>query len=105
MTLGTVFNDTLYGFNSFDDYIDGNYGDDYIYGYSSAGDSGFSGNDKLFGNYGSDVIYGGSGNDYIDGGRYYANIYGAAIADYSYNYLYGGSGKRYNPGWLQLRLY
>ena len=84
MALGTSFNDTLYGYNSFDDYTDGSYGDDYIFGYPSTGDSGFSGNDTLFGNYGSDSIFGCSGNDYIDGGRYYANAYGAAIFDYSY---------------------
>ena len=58
---GTSASETLYGFDTRDDVIDGMAGNDIIYGYG--------GNDILFGNAGSDTLYGGLGDDtyIIDG--------------------------------------
>ncbi len=52
--------DTLFGFNEFNDTIDGLDGDDII--------NGLTGDDTLFGGAGNDTLEGGVGNDILEGG-------------------------------------
>jgi Ca2+-binding RTX toxin-like protein len=72
---GTSGPDTIYGSNNplVSDNIDGNQGNDLIYGRA--------GNDTLTGNTGDDTIYGGSGNDTISGNGGLDNLYGGSGND------------------------
>ena len=65
--------DTVYGGDG-DDYIEGGYG-----------------NDSLFGDEGLDTLYGGSGDDLLEGGEGDDTLFGGAGGDY----LDGGSGNDY----------
>jgi hypothetical protein len=77
---GTEGDDTIYGFITQDDLIEGLGGNDTIYGDN--------GNDAIYGGDGNDEIYGGNGNDLIYGGNGNDLIYGNSGNDT----LYGNSG-------------
>lgn len=65
------------------DYIEGNAGDDKIYGGKKE--------DWLYGNEGEDTIWGGAGEDYLHGNEGDDRLYG----DDMWDYLYGGEGNDY----------
>ncbi|MBK8816867.1 MAG: calcium-binding protein [Methylococcaceae bacterium] len=95
--IGTVGNDTLYGYAA-KDTINGGDGNDIIYGY--AGDDmldggngvdnvqGGDGNDTVNGGAGIDTLYGGNGNDTLNGGNDNDTLSGDAGDDI----LDGGAG-------------
>jgi Ca2+-binding RTX toxin-like protein len=76
--LGSINNDTLYGRDGPDDYIDGAAGSDTIFGYG--------GNDTLIGGEGNDTLDGANGNDTLDGGAGNDMLNGGAGGD---TYLFG----------------
>ena len=75
---GTSGNDTIYGFNDYDDTLNGGAGNDNIYGYNGddlliggTGDDtlhGYAGDDYLQGDGGNDTLSGDDGSDTLDGG-------------------------------------
>lgn len=96
--LGTSTGDTLTGFNSSDDTMEGFAGNDTMYGRSGndtmyGGDGndsmqGDDGDDALEGGIGGDSLYGQNGNDTLKGGADQDIMYGAAGDDV----LEGGTG-------------
>ena len=107
-------NDKIYGSTYQDDYIDGGYGYDELYGlggndtmyagWDRAGGyiNGGDGFDTMYGSYGSDTMWGGDFNDTMYGfdGRDF--LYGESGSDL----MYGGAGDDYLDGGLHWdRLY
>jgi Ca2+-binding RTX toxin-like protein len=81
--------DTVYGFNSTDDTIDGGLGNDVIDGLNGNDTLiGGAGVDTLKGGYGDDTLDGGAGNDTLEGGAGNDRLMGGAGNDT----LKGGSG-------------
>jgi len=64
-----------------DDEINGDFGDDIIFGDNSTGESSADGNDVLRGGYGEDEIYGRGGNDILIGQSGKDTLYGGAGED------------------------
>lgn len=87
---GTVGDDTVVGYNYYDDYLFG--GPEYsTWGGDGAGRDtlrGYGGNDNLYGGINSDKLYGDAGNDYLSGGYdsdfyYFSGSFGQdAVYDY-----------------------
>ncbi|NJL10187.1 MAG: hypothetical protein HC908_08505, partial [Calothrix sp. SM1_7_51] len=67
--VGTVSDDSFYGYTASNNFLTGLDGDDVLSG-RELNDTleGGSGDDKLYGSVGDDRLVGGSGNDYVDGG-------------------------------------
>jgi predicted extracellular nuclease len=69
VTFSNDLDNTVSGFNNFDDVINAQGGNDTVFGLSGNDllRGGF-GNDRLFGELGNDSLFGGEGDDFLDGG-------------------------------------
>ncbi len=85
-TLGTIGNDTVFGFSSWSEKINGLEGNDYIDGKTGNDtiDAG-AGADTVWGGLGADSILGGAGDDNLNAGDF-------ALSDFSSNTINGGDG-------------
>jgi Ca2+-binding RTX toxin-like protein len=103
VTVGTNYNDTLYGYNTADT-LSGGFGTDTLYGRGGndtldGGDS----EDSLYGEDGDDTLKGGNQNDRLDGGNGNDTLQGQNGDDTLYGQegndsLDGGSGNDYLSG-------